>query len=636
NKNETVFIVEGEKCCDILVKWERCVTTGSGGVNTAADWVKYLSGRDVVILPDNDEAGYKYALKTAQSLQGKAVSVRVLFLPNLNEKEDIYDWIKKGNTKKQFSDLVANTPIWDGKSFAYKNELDSENTNEPDKSVTPKLGNQIEYRKFSDIPQEKVEYLLQDIIPLSTVTVFVGDAGDGKSYFSTWLSASVTKPGCFFRGQPIPNGKVIICNTEDHAGNTIGPRLALNGANMEQVIEVPAIMRTIRTKSGVIESYRDNITFDNIHDVRTMLEDHPTCKVVIFDPLTAFWGEINENKNAEVRVAMSHLKRIAEDHKAAIVLVTHFNKAPSCQAMSRITGSLALPAASRAVWSITNDPKTNIRTVACIKNNLSENREGFTFKIVEGQINVLDEYVDVTADEMLQERMLNQQNKRGPEPEKMNECCDWLRGILAFGSVSAAEIFEKAIVAGYSKNTVNRAKKMLEIEPKKEHFSGRWMWSFSQDIQANSSTKNNLGIFEDTQVISGVSENLGIFEQSLENKGVENGKLLENSQDTQVLPIYKENLGILGENTSKSTNSTVETHCENNGNNATKTHAPSTIIKNCGKPKKSPESGDMIITTTVEEAQERVDQIIESKQERLERINRQKEENLKKVKLGAK
>jgi hypothetical protein len=85
---------------------------------------------------------------------------------------------------------------------------------------------------------------------------------------------------------------------------------------MDRVIEVPAIMQTIRTKSGTIESYRDNITFDKIQDVRTMLEDHPTCKLVIFDPLSAFWGEVNENKNAEVHMVMSQLKRIAEDYKA--------------------------------------------------------------------------------------------------------------------------------------------------------------------------------------------------------------------------------------------------------------------------------------------------------------------------------
>jgi formylmethanofuran dehydrogenase subunit A len=158
------------------------------------------------------------------------------------------------------------------------------------------------------------------------------------------------------------------------------------------------------------------------------------------------------------------------------------------------------------------------------------------------------------------------------------------------------------------------------------------MWSFSQDVQSNFETKNNLTTFEDGQVISEISENLTTFEQSLENKGVESKKLSKNSQDGQVSLTYKENLTIFEENSPKSTNSTVETNCENNLNTATKKHDSSTVVKDCGEVEKSPESDNMVITTTVEEAQERVNRIIESKQERLERINRQKEENLKKVK----
>jgi 5S rRNA maturation endonuclease (ribonuclease M5)/archaellum biogenesis ATPase FlaH len=589
-KNEAVYIVEGETCFDQLNDWGFLATTGSGGVNTKTDWSNYLQNRTVIILPDNDDAGYKYALKTAQSLQDKAKNIRVVFLPDLEEKGDIVDWAKKGGTKKQFLDIVSKTTAWDGKPFAF---------GEPEQ---PKLGDQIEYRYFSEIPHENVEYLLQDIIPLSTVTVFVGDAGDGKSYFSTWLAASVTKSGCYFRGQPIPNGKVIICNTEDHAGNTIGPRLKLNGANMDQVIEVPAIRRTIRTKSGVIESYMDNITFDKIQDVRTMLNDHPTCKLVIFDPLSAFWGDVNENKNAEVRVVMSHLKRIAEDHRAAIVLVTHFNKGLSCQAMSRVTGSLALTAASRATWSITNDRETNIRTVACVKMNLSENRAGFTFEIADGQINILDEYIDITADEVLQNRMVGQQNKkRGPQSDKLGECCDWLRGFLATGPVSSTIIFEKAAEAGYSERTVKTAKKEAKIESKKEHFSGRWVWSISP-------------LFEECKIYSGEEQNgnFAPFEENQPNPPV----------------------------------STVAPHCENPPNNVTKTPSLSTVGKHCGKPQKSPESDETIITTSVEEIEERVNQILEEriteaiskkeqletiKKERMDRINRQAEENLKKL-----
>jgi hypothetical protein len=103
--------------------------------------------------------------------------------------------------------------------------------------------------------------------------------------------------------------------------------------------------------------------------------------------------------------------KVAEDYAVAIVLVTHYNKGLGSQALARIAGSNALSTSSRAVWSVTNNKETNIRTVACAKLNISENRQGFTFEIVDGKIRILENYVDVTADEMLYERMMNNQKK---------------------------------------------------------------------------------------------------------------------------------------------------------------------------------------------------------------------------------
>jgi hypothetical protein len=254
--------------------------------------------------------------------------------------------------------------------------------------------------------------------------------------------------------------------------------------------------------------------------------------------------------------------------------------------------------------------------VACAKLNISENRQGFTFKITDGIINILDEYVDVTADEMLQERMAGNQEKRrtpGPKPEVRDNCCDWLMGFMASGiAVEANEAYEKAVEAGYSKRTTDRAKKILGIESNFQHSSGHWFWSFPENIQANSGTKNNLATSGDCQIVFEGFDNLAISGQSLENKGFESEKLQENFRDCQIPPIYINNLATSEKNQSILPVSTVET--------------------NCGKDEKSGKKPDeVIITKTKTEMQERVKQIAESKQERLERIKQQAEENFKKA-----
>jgi putative DNA primase/helicase len=90
-----VFVPEGEKKCDFLVStWGLVATCLDSGAQTKPyqSFIDALAGRHVVILPDNDEAGEKYAATVAAALYGVAASVKVLRLPGLETKEDILDW----------------------------------------------------------------------------------------------------------------------------------------------------------------------------------------------------------------------------------------------------------------------------------------------------------------------------------------------------------------------------------------------------------------------------------------------------------------------------------------------------------------------------------------------------------------
>jgi 5S rRNA maturation endonuclease (ribonuclease M5) len=90
-----VFICEGEKDCDNLAKLGIVATTNAGG---AGKWKPehsaFLAGRNVVILPDNDEPGRKHAIKVRETLEGVARSCKIVSLPNLPEKGDVSDWLK--------------------------------------------------------------------------------------------------------------------------------------------------------------------------------------------------------------------------------------------------------------------------------------------------------------------------------------------------------------------------------------------------------------------------------------------------------------------------------------------------------------------------------------------------------------
>ena len=110
--DRTVIVVEGEKDVDNLAKLNCIATCNAGG---AGKWnfehASYLLGRDVIIIPDNDEPGRKHAQKVAQSLDKIAKKIRILELPDLPEKGDVSDWIAGGGTAEQLNQMIAETPL---------------------------------------------------------------------------------------------------------------------------------------------------------------------------------------------------------------------------------------------------------------------------------------------------------------------------------------------------------------------------------------------------------------------------------------------------------------------------------------------------------------------------------------------
>jgi DNA primase len=110
---QLVYIVEGEACVEALRKIGANATSNPGG---AGKWLpemsEWLRGADVVLLPDNDDAGWKHVNKVGGSLVGIAARTRVLVLPNLSPKDDVCDWLAAGGTREQLDALTEKAPDW--------------------------------------------------------------------------------------------------------------------------------------------------------------------------------------------------------------------------------------------------------------------------------------------------------------------------------------------------------------------------------------------------------------------------------------------------------------------------------------------------------------------------------------------
>jgi hypothetical protein len=111
-EHDTVIICEGEKDADNLVKLGFTATTNAGG---AGKWTPELSqwfkGRDIFILPDNDDPGEKHGKQVAEALAGIAREVRIVRLPGLPPKGDVSNWIAAGGTADELARLLNEAPI---------------------------------------------------------------------------------------------------------------------------------------------------------------------------------------------------------------------------------------------------------------------------------------------------------------------------------------------------------------------------------------------------------------------------------------------------------------------------------------------------------------------------------------------
>jgi hypothetical protein len=114
-----ICIVEGEKDADRLW-WEAefegipfSVTSPPFGAGSwMSQYSDILRGRQVLILPDNDETGVGHAKAVFKSLWGKADGVAIIELPGLAPKEDVSDWLSKGNTLFDLIRIMNETWQW--------------------------------------------------------------------------------------------------------------------------------------------------------------------------------------------------------------------------------------------------------------------------------------------------------------------------------------------------------------------------------------------------------------------------------------------------------------------------------------------------------------------------------------------
>jgi archaellum biogenesis ATPase FlaH len=352
------------------------------------------------------------------------------------------------------------------------------------------------YTCIADVRPEAVKWLWPGRIPLGELSMIVGDPGLGKSQICASLTSVVTNGGQWpVTRERCDVGSVLILSAEDNIKHTIRPRLDAAGADVQRCHTLQAIKRVAEdgsTFEGGFNLAEDlaklSVLMDHLQDVR----------LVIIDPVSAYLGETDSHKNAEVRGMLAPLTTLAGRHRAAIILVSHLTKSQSTNALMRVQGSIAFAALCRAVWGVAADKDNHDRRLFMpLKNNLGQDKTGLAYSIEGMQLEAQDEGEPIPTSRILWESQLVEMGadeafsgSMGYEERgEMDAAKDFLRELLADGRVKATEAQSAAKQAGHSLTTIGRAKRAMKVLSERDGFGPKatFYWKLQPERQEQES-----------------------------------------------------------------------------------------------------------------------------------------------------
>jgi hypothetical protein len=336
------------------------------------------------------------------------------------------------------------------------------NSKPPRGDAKPKVPPILATRPYSEITMLPVNWLWNQRIAYGKLTLVAGVPGVGKTFLVTDLAARCSIGAAFPDGAAGHPCESLIMTAEDGPSDTILPRLVAHGADVSKVHHMDFV------KQGDAEIYWTMTMY--LDTLEAWLDSHPAVKLVVLDPITAFMGDVDSHKNAEVRGALGPLIRCVERRGVALLGLTHLSKAQA-KSVNRVIGSIAFIAAARAAWLVEWDPEADGRRLFVqIKNNLAH-ADGLAYSIADGRIQWAAGTIKTTADDL-----------SDPGHTTARDAAEqWLRSALEQGRVASNKIASAAERDGISSRTLNRAKRVLRVQSVRDGSSWFWFLPDGQD-----------------------------------------------------------------------------------------------------------------------------------------------------------
>jgi hypothetical protein len=337
--------------------------------------------------------------------------------------------------------------------------------------------------RASSFDMSAIQWLWPNRFALGKLGILAGLPDEGKGQILCDMAARITRGLDWPCGEgTAPQGNVVLLTAEDDPRDTVVPRLAAAGADLECVEFLQMVHETGNDRMFSLVTDLDLL--------REKLLGFGNVKQIQIDPITAYLGvrQMDSFRTTDVRAVLGPVTELASELMVSIVGIMHFNKKTDVtNALLRISDSLAFGATARHVYAVVDDAENKRKLLVKGKNNLAPHDTkalayGFGAREVgkdkrtgsaiwAPHIIWYPQHVDVTATEAMQAAG----NQSGYAKREARE---FLLERLEAGPVKARAIREEAKQNGISAATLKRAKKDLRIESHKEmgKVDGEWTW----------------------------------------------------------------------------------------------------------------------------------------------------------------
>ena len=317
----------------------------------------------------------------------------------------------------------------------------------------------------SQVKMQRIKWLWPGRFAYGKVALLVGDPDVGKSLAGLDIVARVSRGDKWPDGSEAPSCRAIILSAEDDAADTLVPRLAAAGANLDRV-------EIIGMKRIEGQEYMFSLAEDLAKLEREIVR-WGDVGVVLIDPVTAYMGvkKIDSYRTTDVRGVIAPFAAMTARTQTAGILISHFNKNISASAINRITDSLAFVASARHCYACIPDENSDRILFLRVKNNLAPRDENqglaysFEEKLLDNGIRAPrvvwhDDPINISANEALAAL-----RRSGGRPDSARQVAmEIIKTMLADGKeVEASEIEQAAEKRSVSVRTLQRVAEDLGI-----------------------------------------------------------------------------------------------------------------------------------------------------------------------------